>query len=90
MQLRHGKVSQGRARWKARRTRERLTRQKEGQVDQGEVKESGKSHGLIGVAMDMATDAPLLMADAAIELFLAVHPDDYPGVLETGLVPRRT
>ena len=40
--------------------------------------------------MDMATDAPLLMADAAIALFLAVHPDAYPGVLETGLVSRRT
>ena len=40
--------------------------------------------------MDMATDAPLLMADAAIELFLAVHPDDYPRIVDTQFVPRRT
>ena len=29
------------------------------------------------------------VADGALELFLAVHPDDYPGVVETGVVPRR-
>ena len=42
------------------------------------------------VAMEIVPVAPLQRPDVALELFLAVHPDDHPGVLGTGVVPRRT
>ena len=41
------------------------------------------------VAMKIVPVAQLQMPDVALELFLAVHPDDHPGVVGTGVVPRR-
>ena len=37
--------------------------------------------------MEIDTVAPLQMPDGVLVSFLAVHPDDYEGVVETGLVP---
>ena len=41
------------------------------------------------VAMAFEPVAPLQSSDVALELFLAVHPEDHPGVLATGVLSRR-